>query len=348
VKSNFKKISTYLTIFIFFFAIYVLSMGGHGYSGVGTSTYEVTRNILLEHSFSIEPNPWGRTGTDGKFYSQFGLGHSLYNMPFYLAGHLLCRFTPAFMSQYRRVTMFTTLLGQPFITSLTAVLIFIFCLKLGYQKNTSFLLTFSYGLGTMAWPYAKFDFTEPLLCFLILGALVSFFNFKTSHKSKYLFIGSLLLGFGIITKIVIALIIPILAFYLFFDMHRFNLRRDLWKKMIIFALPVLLGFSAIGLYKFLRFGDAFITGYKNEFGLDFLICLTKFKENIIGSEGSIFLYSPILVVFLCGIRAFFNRHKMEAIVFSSIIFGFMLFYPLTTNECYYGPRYLISLIPLMV
>ena len=335
-----NRFSIYLTIFSFFFAIYLLSMGGHGYGGVGTSVYEVTRNIILKQNFSIKPNPWGRTGLDGKFYSQFGLGHSLYNIPFYLLGHSLCYFNPGFTNQYRRITMFTTLLGQPFITSLTAVLIFIFCLKLGYQKKTSLFLTFIYGLGTMAWPYAKFDFSEPLLCFLILAALVCFFYFKNSGEIKYLFIGSLLLGFGIITKIVIALFIPVAVFYLFFDINK--------KKIIIFVSPILLGFIAMGLYNFVRFGNIFVTGYKNEFELNFLSYLIKFKGNIIGPNGSIFLYSPVLVVFLCGLRDFFKRHKMEAILFYSIILGFMFFYPLTTNECYYGPRYLLSLMPLMV
>ena len=124
-------------------------MGGHGYGGVGTSVYEVTRNILLKHTFSIKPNPWGSTGPDGKFYSQFGLGHSLYNIPFYLLGHSLCYFNPS-ISQYRRVTMFTTLLGQLFITSLTALLIFIFCLKLGYQKKLPFFQHLFMGWGL--WP----------------------------------------------------------------------------------------------------------------------------------------------------------------------------------------------------
>ena len=322
-------------------------MGGHGYSGVGTSAYEVTENILLKHTFSIKHNPWGRIGLDGKFYSQYGLGHSLYNIPFYLLGHHLCRFNPIFESQYRRITMFTTLLGQPFITSLTSVLIFIFCLKLGYQKKTSFLLTVIYGFGTMAWPYAKFDFTEPILCFLILASLVAFFYFKNFGKIRYLFIGSLLLGFGIITKIVTTLIIPIVIFYLFFDINRFKLKRELWKEIIIFVTPILLGFISVGLYNLVRFDNIFITGYKNEFELNLLSYLTKFKENIIGPYGSIFLYSPILIFFLLGIKPFYKRHKMEGILLYSVVLVFLLFYPLTTNECYYGPRYLVSLMPLM-
>ena len=38
---------------------------------------------------------------------------------------------------------------------------------------------------------------------------------------------------------------------------------------------------------------------------------------------------------------------MEGILLYSVVLVFLLFYPLTTNECYYGPRYLVSLMPLM-
>lgn len=62
------------------------------------------------------------------------------------------------------------------------------------------MTNYRFSLGTLAWPYAKFDFTEPLLSFSILGALLSFFYFKDSGKIRYLFIGLRLLGFGIIPK----------------------------------------------------------------------------------------------------------------------------------------------------
>lgn len=45
-----------------FFALYVLSMGGHGYGGVGTTTYDVTRQILLNHTLAIQKVPWGKFG----------------------------------------------------------------------------------------------------------------------------------------------------------------------------------------------------------------------------------------------------------------------------------------------
>jgi hypothetical protein len=104
-------------IFLFFFPLYVLSMGGHGYGGVGTTTYEVTRAILLHKSFAVSQVPWGKFDSEGQFYAQYGIGYSLYNIPFYSIGHGLTKLFPALSYQYDRVTMFSMLLGQPFISA---------------------------------------------------------------------------------------------------------------------------------------------------------------------------------------------------------------------------------------
>ena len=47
------------------------------------------RSIVDDHSIALSGNLLGldaNRGVDGRFYSQYGIGHSIYNVPFYLAG----------------------------------------------------------------------------------------------------------------------------------------------------------------------------------------------------------------------------------------------------------------------
>ena len=127
-------------------------------------------HLALNGSVAVQQVPWGKEGADGQFYAQYGIGHSLYNLPFYLLGHGVVLAVPQLALHYARITMFTTLLGQPFISALTWVLLFFFCRKLGYTEKTSIGCTLTYGLGTQAWMYAQLDFSEPLLTFWLLGA----------------------------------------------------------------------------------------------------------------------------------------------------------------------------------
>ena len=52
-------------------------------------TFDLTRSIVEDHSIALSGNLLGldaNRGVDGRYYSQYGIGHSIYNVPFYVAG----------------------------------------------------------------------------------------------------------------------------------------------------------------------------------------------------------------------------------------------------------------------
>ncbi len=339
-------------IFLFFLSLYVLSMGGHGYGGVGTTTYEVTRAMLLKQSVAISEVPWGKFGADGQFYAQYGIGHSLYNVPFYALGHVLVHLFPRLAPQYNRITMFTTLLGQPCISALTCVLLFCFCLKSGYSRKIALSCTFFYGLGTQAWMYAQLDFSEPILTFLLLGAVYWIYvPEKTCEISKTsqvwsLLLSGLFLGIAVTVKIVALLLLPIFIGYVWFTLAQNSSRLE---KMLLFIIPAVgVGIGIVGVYNAFRFGNPLETGYDNEFTWYAKDILRHFGENLWGLEGSVFLYSPIIFLAFSGIKKFYKIFTSFAVFLYGIILTLFLFYPFTTNELYYGPRYLTPTLPFFM
>ena len=339
-----------LWVFLFFSALYIFSMGGHGYGGVGTTTYDVTRSIVLEHSVAIQPVPWGKVGYDGRFYAQYGIGHSVYNIPFYLLGHALTLLSPALAAQYARLTMFTTLLGQPVISALTCALLLLFCRKAGYALNTSCTCALLYGLGTQAWMYAQLDFSEPILTFFLLSAayLAHRPGGRPAHSAANLVLSGLCLGIAMTVKIVAVIVLPVFFVYIMSGSDSAGIRSSL-KKAVLFGFPVLLaGFGIVGAYNMLRFANPFETGYGSEFTFCYTDVLRHIGENLWGLEGSIFFYSPVILLALCGARRFFLRFGEFALLTWGVVATFFLFYPFTTNELYYGPRYLTPTLPFFL
>lgn len=337
-------------IFLVFFPLYVLSMGGHGYGGVGTSTYDVTRSLVLRKSVAIQQVPWGKFGEDGRFYAQYGIGHSLYNLPFYLTGHGLTALIPRLSSQYDRLTMFTTLLGQPFISALTVVLVWFLCNKLGYEQKTSLLCALFYGFGTQVWMYAQLDFSEPILTFFLAGTLYWVYDPEASErppKDSHFFLAGLFLGIAITVKVVALIVLPGSLLYILALPHPKPATR--LRRLVIFIVPVcLFGIGIVGAYNAVRFGSPLETGYDNEFNVYSRHVLQQFWTNLAGLEGSIFLYSPVILLAVFGINDFYKRAKRFAILVFGTILCFFLFYPFTTNELYYGPRYLTPALPLFM
>ena len=304
-----------LWLFLLGFCLYVLSMGGHGYGGVGTTTYDVTRSTRCLTAVWLSSRfPGEKRGLTGSFMRNMASGIPC------IISHFICSVMgwswPFHNSRlhYARITMFTTLLGQPFISALTWVLLFFFCRKLGYTEKTSIGCTLTYGLGTQAWMYAQLDFSEPLLTFWLLGAAywIALPRTHPQHlrlpSSTQILLSGIFLGVAITVKIVAVLLVPVLAGYLWLifpcSMRRklsivnsqcsmFNVQYSIGKALIWFLCPVLvIGGGIVGWYNFTRFGTPFETGYGNEFTTYLPDILRHFKENLVGVRGKyIFLFS---------------------------------------------------------
>jgi hypothetical protein len=70
-------------------AVYLATTGGSLATSDALMMFDVTKSLVQHGSLSASGNVLGwehNRGIDGRFYSQFGIGQSIYNVPFYIAG----------------------------------------------------------------------------------------------------------------------------------------------------------------------------------------------------------------------------------------------------------------------
>ncbi|HZQ10223.1 MAG TPA: hypothetical protein VFD70_26835, partial [Anaerolineae bacterium] len=171
------------SVFVFFLALYLLTAGGHTYSTDEESMFFVTAAMARRGGFdtpSMQEAPVSAPmrGIDGKLYAPYGLLPSALALPFYHVGAIVSSFLPRIYQGYFLRFAITFFLN-PFFTALTAVLLLEAILVLGYSFRVALVTTFLFGLGTMAWVYAKTFFSEPLLTLLWVGAFLALIKY---HK----------------------------------------------------------------------------------------------------------------------------------------------------------------------
>ena len=207
------RVPIWIVLFIFFLSLYLLTANGRIDSGDGEAIYQVTRSIVDKRAFAIAPPPleekfydsfgreipqellagggaYGAWGAKGHYYSKYGIGQSLIAIPLYLAGLILGRVVT--FPGIHFLTRFSTAMLNPLVSALVCVLVFGFCTRLGFPTRSAFTLTLAYGLGTIAWPYSKTFYSEPLVTmFLLASVYVLVFLKSESRVARLLLAGGL-------------------------------------------------------------------------------------------------------------------------------------------------------------
>jgi hypothetical protein len=265
----------------------------------------------------------------------------------------------------------TVFLLNIWVTAMTAVVLFVSVLILGYPRSTAFLSALLFGIGTIVWPYTQTYYRDVLaMLFVTITWACAFFlvsNEREEHKSKkeivlswfFLFISLLA---GILTKNTVLLVIPVLVIYSVANVIKANpplelgiFLRKSWKRLIFVLAGVVLLIvawikllSPIGLLA--RFSLTYYVSLLSKF---ITTPHPDFWEAIFGpllSPGkSIFLYSPILLLSIVGL---FKRWRLAWpgwIFLLLLIFGQALFYDGDWwGHINWGLRYLLPAFPLLM
>jgi hypothetical protein len=158
--SQFGSPHASIWLFLFLVAVYLLSYSGAFHAIDEVSVAAMTESLVKHGRVSTDQIWWsqewapsqGRIGPDGHLYSKKGIGSALLGAPFYWLALQL----PA-LGAVRAM-----MLANALVTALTGWLVYRCILRLGYRPLVAVLTALGFGLGTMAWPYAKYFFSEPL------------------------------------------------------------------------------------------------------------------------------------------------------------------------------------------
>jgi hypothetical protein len=250
------------------------------------------------------------------------------------------------------------LLFGPLVTALTGTLLYRMAIKLGYSSAVSAVMTFTFGLGTMALPYSKLAMGELAASFGLLLALSTFVPAASAapgdqKRLKSLLrieIPSFLCGIGLAlaigANVAYVSLIPIFAFAIFVQQRSPT-------AIVSFGLPIaLIGLTLAG-YNYLRFGNVLQTGYHLAPGQEGFT--TPLWWGVLGLTVSpargLLWYNPPVLVALLGWPRFHRAHRSLSWIIIAVVALHLLIFG-TWWQWWggygWGPRFLLPIVPCLM
>lgn len=283
---------------------------------------------------------YGVYGPDGRQYGKYGLVHALAAAPLYA----LALAVPGVS------IVQTVLLLNPIVTALTGAALVAAARALGASPRSAALLGLVYGLGTLAWPYTRTFFGEPLSALLVAGAALFALRCRAEGGDRWALLtgAGLALAAGVkLSNLALAPGLALLA--LGPALPGARPARAAWRSAALLAAPIALGLGVQAWLNALRFGSPFATGYGPEPG--FTTSLGPGLAGLLWSPGkSLFLYAPALALALVGLPLLAWRDRGLALALLLALAPFVLLNALWWawwGGWGWGPRLLLPATPLL-
>ncbi len=361
---------------VFLFSVYLLSFSGKFHVMDELAVFTAGHNLAQHGRADINqliwtnhwtPNPPGIWGQDGHLYTKKAPGISVIAAPLIWLGHTIPGLNAVHLG----------LLTNTIVTALTASLLFIWLVDLGFSRWTATLTTLGYGLGTIAWVYARMFWESSLLALVFLLAMWAAYRATSPAYAPGRWGWLLLCGIAMAIGLTLRFeTIPAIAFtglYLLWESANGRManrrtppkardtqhatrntqhatRNTFHSSFIIYLIPSLLTGLALLYFNFVRYGSFSETGYTQEI---------LFRAPWAGGFGlllspgrGLFIYAPLLLLLFFGIRPAWRRLPRP---YFWLIAAMCLFYWLFYGAWFawggtwgWGPRFLLPILPLLM
>lgn len=358
-------VRTALAAFFLLLALYLLTASGHFYSPDEEAMYYVTRAIATRADVAIEdddlvPMPL-REGHDGRRFSPYGILPSLAALPFFAVGAILSSGAPVEVYEY--LTRFAVSLLNAGATAATGAVLFAFVVKLEHGRRAAWLTVIAFGIASLAWPYARTFFSEPLTGLLLLCAVERAYAARVRNNRRVLLAAGFAAGLLIATRIAAVIALPFLALYVGMSawLHHFAHQTGSYGSTVerLRAVAMRLGFWGLGLvpgvalvigYNLARFGTPLASGYGDEAGAFTTPLLTGLTGLLLSPGKSLFLYAPVTLLALAGAPLLWRCWRLETALLISLVIAHVVLYArwhAWDGGGVWGPRLLLPIVPLL-
>lgn len=385
-KLSLRSGSLPFSIGIFLFSIYLLSFSGKFHVMDELAVFTAAHNLAQHGQADINqliwtnhwtPNPPGIWGENGNLYTKKPPGISFASAPLIGLGIAIPGLNAVQVG----------LLTNSIVTALTAGLLFIWLIDLGFSKSTATLSTLGYGLCTIAWVYARMFWESSLLAATFLVAVWSIYRAthvpELRRRWPWLLTCGVAVGLGMALRFEAILMIALIGLYLVANQqrgasasgrtsevvsqevghithstssssHRIP-RLALPGSALIRLIAIYLAPSfVIGLgllyFNLIRYGSIGETGYSQEI---------LFRKPWVGAFGllfspgrGLFIYAPLTLLLLFGIRPAWRRlPRLYFGLIGSVCLCYWLFYGAWFawgGTWGWGPRFLLPILPLLL
>lgn len=331
--------------------VYLATAGGSLTSTDAVVTFDVTRSIVEQGSVAMSGNLLGREGDrgrDGRYYAPFGIGQSIYNIPFYIAARITTDVTGLRIGKPDSLPKAFVALGQTFVVAAIVRESYLLAAALLGDLVVAAMAALTLAFASVLWPYSGFGFNQPLACFTLLASTRQAVLGTRRGPLRHVAYAGLWLAASLLTRHEMIAAAAPLAAWLWFDGRAPAAVRA--RRLAAFA-PGLLGGLAIWLiFNAVRFGNPLDTGYLGDPTPGFWSPIAAGLAGLIASpSASVFLYSPVALAGAIGLVWMLRSgDRAVALLFGAVILAFLLFYATLGNWLAgrsYGSRYLVIVLP---
>ena len=248
------------------------------------------------------------------------------------------------------------------VTSFSAGFLAILAIQLCYSEKTGVISGLLFGLSSMAWPYAKTLFREPLISFMLLGGWI-IFNYLRSLKPEFkvrkfflslCFLSTLLLLVS--TKIIM---IVVLLAYLFPGLiwsdfpYKKNIFLGVGAGCLIGCLWIFGTLSSTDQDLYYRFTGGFLKDvYFSIKNRSYLGGIEALLAPLFSPWKGLFWYSPVCILaFVPLLNIKYRRIRLLILPFS-VLAGLLaaqaVFYDRDWWTPTWGSRFLLPVVPLLI
>lgn len=234
------------------------------------------------------------------------------------------------------------------------------------------MLALAYGTCTLAWPYAKTFFSEPLTALWLLLAFWALLHVPTrilvedqfyhdarfdvrvrtspsahhGHPVPWIIGAFVALGLGLLTRETTLITLPLFVVYL---VIRTRIRPDRWRLLGAAGVTIMLSLFAVAAVNVVRFGRIGATGYTGHLWTPNV--LLGLYGLLIGPYKGLILFVPLTIIAFLSWPQFYRRRTPEALLCG----GIFLVY-LAVHAAYidwpgggnWGPRFLVPALPFLL
>jgi 4-amino-4-deoxy-L-arabinose transferase-like glycosyltransferase len=347
-------------LFFLVLGVYLITYAGAFKSNDERAYFSGMDSFVKRGEFTANQIYWDYTAVgmltaDGDMVPNYEPGQMLAPIPLYLWGRAL------------GASVQGVLLFNAIVLAGAVALLYLCLIELAYRRAAALLGALVFAFATLAWPYSRTFFREPLTTLAYLLAFYALLRYRPPVPRRWIWpaLAGFGLGLAIITKLIGVGVIPGLALLAWSTEWRRGPDdgRGLWPSRLRMALAAAIPLLAfLGLYQFYNWMtlsgvETFsrnIVEYTTNPQLSQTVPMRMLRALTgitISPYKGLFWYSPVLLLGLVGAWPFVRRHRWEGWAALLIVLAHIVGYSrynYWSGGVAWGMRYLLPITPFLV
>jgi hypothetical protein len=340
----------YVHLFTLICFVYLSTLTDKAFDWIGDGQvmFDTAVSLLEFGELGISPE-WIQDPTEGggtsDYYGKYGLGLSVVEqVPLWFVSSV-----EKILGEGRSNVLFPMM--NMVLTALTAVLVALCLHVLGLRLRTQWLAAIGFAFATPAWAYVSYDFSEPLQALCLVAAFWFVLRLAKADPPSSLdsALAGFFLGFAVLTKQQLVILIPAYALYLWMCVG--GSKRQRQRSLGWFVVTLVVWGAAIAALNHYRFGSLFALGY-GAVGSKFTTpLLTGLYGLLLSPNKGIIFYAPLSILAPWSLWRMRHSNRRELTFLASVFVIHVLLiskWMSWEGGASWGPRLLMPVIPLMI